>query len=45
MGGLTQALQNAQTWPIKAKNAVTTWKPYGDPQIETFYHTALEDGR
>ena len=45
MGGFTAKLQAAETWPINAKKAVTNWKPFGDSQIETYYHNALEDGR
>lgn len=39
------SLQNALTWPIKAKGAVERLNPLGDPAIETKYHAALEQGR
>jgi len=45
MATLTQDLQNAQLWPIKAKGAVQRLNPLGDPAIEQYYHTALEQGR
>ena len=32
-------------WPIKAKGAVQRLTPLGDPQIEHYYHQALESGR
>jgi hypothetical protein len=38
-------LLNNQIWPIKAKGAVTRLNPLGDPEVEKFYHKALEQGR
>lgn len=48
MATFTQDLQNAETWPIRAKGAVTRLTPLGDPSIEGsggYYHQALESGR
>lgn len=45
MGSLPSSLQNAQLWPIKAQGAVTRLNPLGDPDVESVYHTALEQGR
>ena len=42
---LTQALKDAQMWPIKAKGKVTRLNPHGDPKIESIYHKSLEQGR
>jgi hypothetical protein len=45
MPDFTQALKDAQLWPIKAKGKVERLNPLGDPQIEHYYHKALEQGR
>ena len=37
--------QTALLWPIQAKGAVTRLNPLGDPQVETIYHNAMEQGR
>ena len=43
--GLTQAENNALLWPIKAKGQVNRLNPLGDPTIEQYYHSAMEQGR
>jgi hypothetical protein len=45
MGGFTQALKNAEIWPIKAKKKVQNWNPLGDKTVESLYHKSMEDGR
>ncbi len=41
----TTDLQNVEMWPVKAKGKVDRLNPLGDPKIEKYYHTALEQGR
>ena len=45
MSTFTSDLAAAELWPIKAKGAVTRLNPLGDPQIEQYYHNAMEQGR
>src|SRR5277367_2733832 len=42
---ITPAEQQALLWPIQAKGAVMRWTPLGDPQVEQYYHQAMEGGR
>src|SRR5271170_4172942 len=37
--------QTALLWPIQAKGKVTRLNPLGDPQVEMYYHKAMEQGR
>src|SRR5271166_1872807 len=37
--------QTALLWPIQAKGKVTRLNPLGDPQVEQYYHNAMEQGR
>jgi len=38
-------LQGAELWPIKVQGAINRYNVLGDPEVEQFYHAAIEDGR